>query len=56
MYRNKQGKSVFTGFIQKGKTGTIVWIGENEKAKRRVINTNNSADADFFMSRMRQYD
>lgn len=49
MYRNKQGKSVFTGFVQRGQTGTIVWVGKDEKA-------DNDADVQFFMRQMQQYD
>lgn len=56
VYRSKQGKSVFTGFLKEGGTGNMIWIGKDEKAKRRVINTSNEKDAQFFLMEMRQYD
>ena len=54
MYRNLNGESTFTGFIQMG-NDQIIWIGKNEK-QRRVINPKNPKDVNFFMAAMKKYD
>lgn len=53
MYREKKGKSVFTGFIRKG--DEIYWVGKDELSMRH-INTKNPEDINFFMAEMKQYD
>ena len=57
MYREKEGVSVFTGFIQKnGDYEQIYWVGKDEKTPPQHINTKNPGDIGFFMKEMRQYD
>ncbi len=52
LYRDKMGKSVFTGFVQ-NKNGNITWIGKNEKSFRPILS---DEDCVFFMNEMKQYD
>lgn len=54
MYREKRGKSVFTGFVQRN--NKIYWVGKNEKTPLKLINPSVQSDADFFMRQMSQYD
>ena len=51
MYRNLNGKSVFTGFVNKGHM--IIWVGKDENVIRPILS---QADQQFFLSEMRQYD
>jgi hypothetical protein len=53
MYRNKNGVSVFTGFVMAN--DKIIWIGKNERYNR-PIDVDNQSDVDFFMENMKQYD
>ena len=57
MYREKKGKSVFTGFIQKDNDmEQIYWIGKDEKLPQKHIDIHNQEDRNFFMNEMKQYD
>ena len=56
IYKDKRGKSTFTGFLVEGKTGNIVWVGKDEKANKRYIDKDNNTDTQFFLMEMRQYD
>jgi hypothetical protein len=60
MYRNKNGKSVFTGFIRDGNEADddlgVVWIGKDERAPRRRIRRDDPASVEFFLSEMKSYD
>ena len=51
MYRNRKGKSVFTGFVQQN--GNIIWIGKQENEYRPIVKDD---DRQFFLKKMRQYD
>jgi hypothetical protein len=55
MYRNLNGKSVFTGFVKDPATNNVIWIAKDEK-QHRVMNFNLEVDRSFFMSHMTQYD
>lgn len=55
MYRQLRGKSVFTGFVQKG--GVIFWVGKDEKTKPpRRIDETNEEDCAFFLTAMSIYE
>ena len=51
MYRNKRGRSMFTGFVQKGEN--IIWIGKDEKSLHPILT---ETDRMFFLNEMKQYD
>ena len=51
MYRNKRGRSMFTGFVQKGEN--IIWIGKDEKSLHPI---QTETDRMFFLNEMKQYD
>lgn len=55
MYRNKNGVSVFTGFVQNKNGDEIVWIGKDEK-QNMPLDLNNQNHINFFMKQMQQYD
>lgn len=55
MYRKKNGRSVFTGFVQNKSGERIVWIGKDEN-EMMLLDMKNQKHIDFFMKEMKQYD
>ena len=55
MYREKNGKSVFTGFVRNKTGDRIVWIGKDE-SEMMLLDMKNQSHINFFMKEMKQYD
>jgi hypothetical protein len=55
MYREKNGKTVFTGFVQNKSGDRFVWIGKDEN-EMFLLDMKNQSHIDFFMKEMKQYD